>query len=140
MDTKLYYIFSHFLDKECQMSPFTRPSAVALKKSLEDYARNKSISLTTFSSKLKARNLNTVCKTFHRGGLVVPFDRKSDVGYRQLQESDANLKQMLAKLTIADGDQDAIDAAMDKLQPVITAANIGIKTKAKSNTICCMKL
>lgn len=66
-----------------------------------------------------------MCKTFHRAGLVVPFDRRTDVGYRQLQESDANLKKILAKLTQAHGDQSEIDAAMDKLQPLITAANIG---------------
>lgn len=113
------------MDHDIQLSPFNRPAAVALKKSLEDYARDANISLTTFSSKLKARNLTTVCKTFHRAGLVVPFDRRTDVGYRQLQESDANLKKILAKLTQAHGDQSEIDAAMDKLQPLITAANIG---------------
>lgn len=121
----MHALFSHYLDKDVQLSPFIRPAAVAIKKNLEDFARNENISLTSFSSKLKARNMNTVCKTFHRGGLVVPFDRRTDVGYRQLQESDANLKKILAKLTVADGDQSAIDAVMDILQPLITAANIG---------------
>lgn len=113
------------MDKDVHLSPFTRPAAIALKKSLEDYACSENIALNTFASKLKARNLRAVCKTFHRGGLVVPFDRHTDVGYRQLLESDANLKKMLAKLTVADGDQSAINAAMDNLQPLITAANIG---------------
>lgn len=62
-----------------------------MKKSLEDYALDKKISLTSFSGVLKARNVKTVCKTFHKGGLVVPFDRKTDVGYRQLSESDGKL-------------------------------------------------
>lgn len=119
------FLCSHYLDKDIQLSPFTRPAALTMKKSLEDYALTANISLTTFSSKLKTRNLNTVCKTFHRAGLVVPFDRRTDVGYRQLLESDANLKKILTKLTAADGNQNAIDAVMDKLQPLITAANIG---------------
>lgn len=124
-----------------------------MKKSLEDYAHQHNISLTTFSAKLKARNLKTVCKTFHKAGLVVPFDRKTDVGYRQLAESDgnfykftvnhanflislcnqfipANLKKILNKIPEAKGDKDLLASALDKLEPLITAANI-----CKSNYI-----
>lgn len=91
---KLASNLSHYLDKEVHLTPFNRPTALALKKSLEDYAHQHNISLTTFSAKLKARNLKTVCKTFHKAGLVVPFDRKTDVGYRQLAESDGNFKNL----------------------------------------------
>lgn len=87
---KLAPHLSHYLDKEIHLTPFNRSTALALKKSLEDYAHQHNISLTTFSAKLKARNLKTVCKTFHKAGLVVPFDPKTDVGYRQLAESDGN--------------------------------------------------
>lgn len=59
-----------------------------MKKCLEDFARQKKVLLDSFSAKLKSRNMQTVCKTFHKAGLIVPFDRKSDVGYRQLAESD----------------------------------------------------
>lgn len=61
---------------------------LAMKKSLEQYANKENIPLTTLSAKLKGRNSKSVCKTFHRAGLVVPYDRKTDVGYRQLAESD----------------------------------------------------
>lgn len=37
----------------------------------------------------------------------------------------ANLKKILSKITDAKGDEEMITAAMDKLQPLITAANIG---------------
>lgn len=37
----------------------------------------------------------------------------------------ANLKKTLSQFTEANGDKDLITAAMDKLQPLITAANIG---------------
>lgn len=80
----------YFLDKEIQLSPFNKPNALAMKKSIETYAHSKNISLTSFSAKLKARNLKTVCKTFHKAGLAVPYNRKTDVGYRQLGESDGN--------------------------------------------------
>lgn len=39
----------------------------------------------------------------------------------------ANLKKILNKIAEAKGDRDLITAAMDKLQPLITAANIGKK-------------
>lgn len=90
----LFFFFSavdrYFLDKEIQLSPFNKANALAMKKSIETYANRKNISLTSFSAKLKARNLKTVCKTFHKAGLAVPYNRKTDVGYRQLGESDGN--------------------------------------------------
>lgn len=115
----------HFLDKELKTSPFNRSAAVAMKKELETFAETNRISLSTFSPKLKSRNLRSVCKTFHRAGLIVPFDRKTDVGYRQLQISDDNLKKIFREFREANGDQTLIDAAMEKLHPLVTAANIG---------------
>lgn len=115
----------HYLEKECKLSPFNRGAMISMKKLLEIYANDNQISLTTFSSKLKSRNLRTVCKTFHRAGLIVPYDRKTDIGYRQLQMSDDNLKKILNLFIDANGDQKLIDAAMEKLHPLITAANIG---------------
>lgn len=142
-------IFSHYLDKEVQLTPFNRSNAMAMKKSLEQFAQRRNVTLDTFSSKLKARNNRVVCKTFHKGGLVVPYDRKTTVGYRPLIESDgmcysncsicilksgcswlhcfaANLKNILKKFVIAEGDQDLISVALEQLQPLITAASIGM--------------
>ncbi|XP_031630182.1 histone PARylation factor 1-like [Contarinia nasturtii] len=125
----------YFLEKDTQLSPFNRSAAVAMKKSIEDFAHQKNISLTGFPAKLKARNLKTVCKTFHKAGLAVPYNRKTDVGYRQLGESDANLKKILSQFTEAKGDKDRIIAAMDKLQPLITAANIACDESDFGSTI-----
>lgn len=119
----------HFLEKELKASPFNRSAAVAMKKALETFAESNRISLSAFSAKLKSRNLRSVCKTFHRAGLIVPFDRKTDVGYRQLQIGDDNLKKIFREFRDADGDQRLIDAAMEKLHPLVTAANIGTELK-----------
>lgn len=81
-------LFSYFLEKDIQLSPFNKSAATALKKLIEDFAHGKNISLSSFPAKLKSRNLKTVCKTFHKAGLSVPYNRKTDVGYRQLGESD----------------------------------------------------
>lgn len=83
---------SHYLEEDVQTSPFNRQVSNAMKKSIEDFATSNDISLKTFAAKLKARNVKTVCKTFHKAGLAVPYNRKTDVGYRQLGESDGQFK------------------------------------------------
>lgn len=59
-----------------------------MKTALDDFANANNIKLDTVSSKLKARNLKVVTKTFHKAGLVVPVEKGTDVGYRSLIESD----------------------------------------------------
>lgn len=81
----------YFLENDVQLSPFNKASALTLKKSIETDAHTKNISLTSFAAKLKTRNLETVCRTFHKAGLVVPYDRKTDIGYRQLGKSDGKM-------------------------------------------------
>lgn len=93
-----------------------------MKKALEKFSADIP---SSFSAKLKSRNLRSVTKTFHRAGLVVPFDRHTDVGYRPLQMSNDELKKLLKKFDEAKGDEHLISAAKEKLHPLITAANIG---------------
>lgn len=38
---------------------------------------------------LEGRKVNAVAKTFHKAGIVVPYDCKTDVGYRPLSESES---------------------------------------------------
>lgn len=138
------------MDKDAGLTPFNRGAANSLKKSLEIYAAANGIRLDTFSTKVRARNLTVVTKTFHKAGLVVPVDRKTQVGYRELIETEgiydihhynltlytflmhylinmltANIKKWLSPLDDTDVNEKVIDAVMDKLQPLITAANIG---------------
>ena len=74
--------------KEAGFTIFNRSSAVAMKKSLQDFAAANNIPMDTFKNKIKARNSKVVSKTFHRAGLVVPVDSKTQVGYRELIETD----------------------------------------------------
>lgn len=65
---------------------------------MDDFAKANNLNLDTFSSKLKARNLKVVTKTFHKAGLVVPVDKDTDVGYRSLIETDGKRKHFLCRL------------------------------------------
>ena len=53
--------------------------------------------------------------TFHGAGLVVPYDKKSQVGYREIPESNADLKKTLTKIVDAP-DEEAKNKAFDPLQ------------------------
>lgn len=81
--------FRHFLDKDAGLTPFNRTSANSVKKSLEEWAKSNSIKLDGFSSKIRERNLKVVTKTFHKAGLIVPIEKKTDIGYRELIETDS---------------------------------------------------
>lgn len=80
---------------------------------------------------LRDRNKLVVCKTFHGAGLVVPFDKESETGYRPLLETDAALKKILAKLDTngKSTTKSPIEAVKAELQPIITMATIGTHTE-----------
>lgn len=58
---------------------------------------------------------------------MVPIDKKTEVGYRPLLETDANLKKILAKLETngKSTTKPPIEAVKAELQPIITMATIG---------------
>lgn len=119
--------FRYFLDNDVELTPFNRALVNSLRKEVIDYAKEHSIDLERTPELLRARNKLVVCKTFHGAGLVVPFDKKTDIGYRALLETDAALKKILAKLD-TNGKattKPPIDAVKAELQPIITMATIG---------------
>lgn len=115
----------YYLDKDADITPFNRQIAISLRKSLEQFAQSNDIPLTALKELKKKRDRKVVCKTFHHAGLVVPFDRKTELGYRGLIDTEAKLKKILARFDLAKGDEKLIASAMEELQPFITAANIG---------------
>jgi len=40
---------------------------------------------------LEGRKCHPVTKTFHKAGIVVPYDSRTDIGYRPLSESECML-------------------------------------------------
>lgn len=116
------------MDRDAALTPFNRSGLPAIKKSMNEWMQKHNINHSSFSQNLKERNRNVVCKTFHRAGIIVPYDRKTQIGYRELVESETNLKRIIGNLQSANGDSNSISNIMDKLLPLITAANIGNNT------------
>jgi len=59
-----------------------------IQTALQSWAKDKSFLLDVYSAAMKARDKKVVTKTFHNAGLVVPFNKKTEMGYRELTETD----------------------------------------------------
>uniref|UniRef100_A0A336KMF4 CSON010834 protein n=1 Tax=Culicoides sonorensis TaxID=179676 RepID=A0A336KMF4_CULSO len=116
-----------YFEKDFIATPFNKAQVNKIKKQIEDWANEKGFSLTNSEEKINEREEKILCRTFHRLGIVANFDRKTKVGYRALQLSDANLKKILDHFkTIDKNDKEAFNMAMEPLQPCITAAYIAV--------------
>jgi len=121
--------FLYFLDKDFAGTPFTAAAVAGTKKALQKFIGDNEVHVDKLDQLQKSRNAKVVTKTFHRAGIVVPFETKTQLGYRPLIVSDAELKKII-QLFVAAGADDKDDsvktAVMEKLQPVATAANIAV--------------
>ncbi|XP_053712885.1 histone PARylation factor 1-like [Synchiropus splendidus] len=76
------------------------------------------LSLEQKTKAMKMRDKKVVTKTFHGAGIVVPVD-KNDVGYRELPETDADLKKICRAIAEAKSDEERVKA-FGPLQQIIT--------------------
>ena len=68
---------------------------------------------------MKCRDKKKVCATFHGAGMVVPYDKESQVGYREIPESHASLKKILSNVVNAKTTEEK-NNGFDVLQELIT--------------------
>ena len=71
---------------------------------------------------MKARDKNKLSATFHGAGLVVPYNKKTEVGYREIPETTQSLKKIFNDIveTQNSNDDKAKNIAFDKLQELVT--------------------
>lgn len=80
------YYFSLYLQNEKKSSPFTAMACQKLMDRIRKYGEDNDYSLEGYD--IKKRKSKMVTATFHRAGIVVPYDKKTQLGYRPLAESD----------------------------------------------------
>ena len=68
---------------------------------------------------MKNRDRLKVAVSFHGAGIVVPYNKQTEVGYREIPETNASLKKILKNVVEADTDSD-LDKALDVLQEIVT--------------------
>ncbi|PSN42490.1 hypothetical protein C0J52_09790 [Blattella germanica] len=92
--------------------PFRKIKITKLQSSLQLWAKKHDFDLGKNTEGMKRRNKMVVSKTFHKAGIVVPVEKKTELGYRELMETDKSKN------------EDERDAFFGKLEPIVTAANI----------------
>jgi hypothetical protein len=68
--------------------PFQKMKVSKVQKLLQSWAKDNNFTLDVLSAPVKARNKKVVTRTFHNAGLVVPWDKSTELGYRKLAETD----------------------------------------------------
>ncbi|KAG7305615.1 hypothetical protein JYU34_009707 [Plutella xylostella] len=111
------------LQTEKKKSPFTAMACQKMMDKVAKWAKTSNYSLEEFT--MKNRQPKIVTKTLHGAGIVVPYNKKTQIGYRKLVETDGKIKSMFAKLESATS-QSEKDKILSELQPVITYASIAV--------------
>ncbi|VVD03470.1 unnamed protein product [Leptidea sinapis] len=112
-----------FLQNEKTSSPFMSMVCQKLSDKVKKWAEENNYSVQECDKKKRLQQI--VCKTFHGAGIVVPYNKKTQLGYRKLVESDSNLKKLFKKLAEATSDSEK-DKILSDLQPVITYSSIAM--------------
>ncbi|XP_055385774.1 histone PARylation factor 1-like [Condylostylus longicornis] len=116
----------YFMDHDFTCTPFNMTEVKKIKESIKKFSGENNINLENFEDMRRERDKKVVTKTFHKAGVVVPYDRKTQLGYRPLMETDSNIKKILNKLADVQGNKETLTSVMESLQPIITAANIAV--------------
>ncbi|CAK1578677.1 unnamed protein product [Parnassius mnemosyne] len=112
-----------YLQNEKKTSPFMSMACQKLMDKVKKWANEHKFSLDEYN--IKKRVSQTVAKTLHGAGIVVPYNKKTELGYRPLVESNANLKKLFAKLESSTSKNEK-DDILSQIQPVITYASIAM--------------
>lgn len=102
-------------------SPFRQLPAQKLAKQLEEAAVKFGFKVDTKADAVKRRRSSVVCRSFHSAGIVVPYDKKTEVGYREVPETDASLRRMLQKVADAKSEE-ARKVVFTDVQELVTNA------------------
>ncbi|CAH1405486.1 unnamed protein product [Nezara viridula] len=113
----------HLEKRKKKVDPFKKMKIQKIQEALHIWSSKNGFSLDSLSKKMRGRRSKVVAKTFHGAGMVVPYDKKTEVGYRELKENDVTLKKMFKSLVEAETEEER-KLLWGKLQPVLTYANI----------------
>ncbi|CAH2002057.1 unnamed protein product [Acanthoscelides obtectus] len=102
--------------------PFMKMNIPKIEAQINKEAEKLSLDMSKKTKAIAARERKIVSRTMNKIGLVVPYDKKTQLGYRELAMNNKELKNVLDKL------QDCLPEQREKylsdLQPVLTYASI----------------
>ncbi|KAG7206638.1 hypothetical protein KM043_000316 [Ampulex compressa] len=104
-------------------NPFQKTPILRLQRELKRYAKENDITLEKNTSGMRDRERKVVARTFHSAGIVVPYNKKTQLGYRDLAVTDSELKKILKLIKDADTPEER-RSPMTKLEEVVRLATI----------------
>ena len=118
----LLAVLHALLTAELKRSPIRAGEIRGAVAALEGAAAAAGVALDGGSGAAARRRKEVVGKTSHGMGIVVPYDKKTELGYRELNPSGTALRKLLGALAAASGA--ARDAHQAELDELINWANI----------------
>jgi len=86
----LYPHYSVYLQSKVKSAnPFEKTAVMRLHSHLKNFAKQHNITLEKNTVNMQLREKRVVTRTFHRIGIVVPYDKKTQLGYRDLAVTDS---------------------------------------------------
>lgn len=121
--TNIFVAVIKYLENEKRQSPFTSMACQKFIDKVKVWAEKHNVSLEPFDMKQRLQQI--VTRSLHGAGVVVPYNKTTQIGYRKLIENDATIKKILKSIETASSESEK-DEALSKLQPIITYASIGV--------------
>lgn len=80
---------TYLQDKVQSANPFEKTGIMRLHFQLKNFAKQHKIILEKNTVNMRSRERRVVARTFHKAGIVVPYDKKTELGYRDLAATDS---------------------------------------------------
>ncbi|XP_066244983.1 histone PARylation factor 1 isoform X2 [Euwallacea similis] len=106
--------------KSC--NPFEKITVKNLHRKLKKRAEQLQLNLLEKSEKIKIRDKKIVFRSFSKLGIVIPYNRRAQVGYRSLSVTNKQLQKMLTDIAEASPEQKR--KFLSQLQDIITNVTI----------------
>lgn len=114
---------AYLQDKAKSANPFEKTAIMRLHSQLKNFAKQRNITLERNTVNMRSRERRVVARTFHKAGIVVPYDKKTQLGYRDLAATDNDLQKILKQIEETDT-SDERKTPFAKLDEVVRLATI----------------
>ncbi|XP_016910957.1 histone PARylation factor 1 isoform X2 [Apis cerana] len=113
----------YFEEKLKLATPFEKTRITMLHQKLKSFAKEKKITLEKKTANMQDREKKIVTRAFHKAGIVVPYNKKTQLGYRDLAITDNELQKLLKEIECA-STPEVRKKSMSKLEEIIRLATI----------------
>ena len=117
-------VYNYLVGRLEEGDPFLRTKVTGMMEKIKLWVNkstmtgNDSLTLEKKTASMKNRDRVKVATGAHGAGIIVPYNKKTEVGYREVPETPANLKKMLTKVVEATTEEER-ELAMDPVQELV---------------------